>query len=265
MHLSRSPQALLIIGLATISPMASYAGSLALAEEEAKVVFEQTFAPRNDAFAGLSFSVGLSSTSSMYDINLATSVGPFSNDLNLPDLGGEGIGPSIGIGYDFSVGDRFVIGAFSDFTASNSTNDYSGSSRMGDYETSTNYNLTQDYAVTMGGRVGIASSADTLLFGVLGYTAARFSGDAGYMITNGQETMSDSSAYEFFNHGITLGLGIETRVAEASFLRLEFRQTNFKRYDLFEVGDYGNPAAAGINGNADHSARTVTVSYVHRF
>jgi outer membrane immunogenic protein len=251
------------LGASVMFPVQSQAGSIDTPVLDAPVAVAEP-GPM-DAFTGFSAYVGLSSVSNSFDIDLATTIYTATNSLHLPDLAGDGFGLTLGAGYDRAVGEKVSLGAFADYTATGAENVYSGTTAFNGATTSTDVNLKQNYAATVGARVGYLLSEDTLVFGLAGYTGGGFTDQAGFSATDGQRAIGDSGETDFYNHGLTIGMGLETRVAAATFLRLEYRQTNFKEYDLFSIGDSANPSAGGITGRADHSLKTITASFVHRF
>ncbi len=253
------------VGAAVLAATGAHAGSLDAPELELPVAAAVTTGAAVDPFTGFSGYVGLSSISNSFDIDIATTISTDSNALNLPDLAAEGVGLTIGGGYDWAVADKVSVGGFADYTATSAENLYRGTTQFNGFTTGTEVTLKQTYAATLGARIGYVLSSETMLFGLAGYTVAGFDGQASLSATDGQDSVGGSVGTDFMNQGLTLGLGLETRVAEASFLRIEYRQTNFKEYDLFSIGNYGDPQTGGMIGRADHSLKTFSVSFVRRF
>jgi opacity protein-like surface antigen len=261
-----SPNVLLMTALAmvTLFPLQSVAGSLDPAETEPPLVEKIPMKSAANVFEGFSIYAGISSSSSNYDININTRILGFENSLNLPDLGGQGYGATVGLGYDRMLTEKLLVGVFLDYVDTGTTNDYSGTSRLGDYSSTTSYTLRQDYLATVGARFGHTVSEGTLIYGMVGYSASRFSGNASYGIANlGEPGPEGASEYDFYNSGVTIGVGIETQISEKTSIKLEARETKFKSYDLFQLG--GELDEASMSGSAEHGSRSVSMSLVRRF
>lgn len=213
-------------------------------------------APATQSFQSFSIYGGVTFGSNNYDI-VGAGDGNFESegfDLNLPDLGGEGIGGSIGLAYDLQPTSNLVYGLFLDYSLSNVTNDTSISAEFPDFiDFDFDYELKQKYALTIGGRVGVLPSSETLIYGLLGYTKAEWEGTL--------ELDGDSDSYTFDNNGVTVGFGIETFVMSNVTARVEYRYTSFDDYELFSEEFEGD----SVNIDLEASSQSIAAMVSYRF
>ena len=170
----------------------------------------------------------------------------FSDSANVSS-DDDGVTGSIAIGYDHLIHDRFLIGAFADYT-------------FGDYESShalplgDRIDLTLDDIWSVGGRIGFVRCC-TLFYAMAGYT----SGDASMATLLHDE--SDRL------DGYFIGAGIEHNLHRGLFLRAEYRYSDFG--DLSSKY-YDEPCAAcggffSEDLDSDFDMHTFQIGLVYKF
>lgn len=133
--------------------------------------------------------------------------------LNFNGLGGEGVFGEIGVGYDFMLSDRVLLGIYGDF-------------RFGNIETSLNVgpfggDVTLDYGFDIIGRLGYVLSPHTLAYLLAGYSHQHFdlSSTVGF-------------AYDWDAGGFVVGAGIETVLSGNWTLKGEYRYADYGSDDF---------------------------------
>jgi opacity protein-like surface antigen len=119
---------------------------------------------------------------------------------------------------------------------------------------------------SIGGRIGFLSSPDTLLYGLLAYSQADVSAIGNFTVTNGAgaTVASLTNEADLDADGITVGAGMETKLAEQMSLKFEYRYTDLDSGNLTGSG-LVVPGVLGVTGSdldleADiHSVRAVLV------
>jgi outer membrane immunogenic protein len=174
--------------------------------------------------------------------------------VRLPDLGGMGPIGAAQIGYNFVLSDRVVLGVQADTTMSRIVNrtsiDYLG---LG-----FDYTLGPRTMHTIAGRLGYLTTPDTMVYGLLGATRGNFRG-RGTLSFDGP-TPSDSVdvfSYDFRLNGMSVGMGMETRLTERVTLGLEYRYTRFNRYNFIDVPE--------VNFGFNTTVQTIRTSLNYHF
>ncbi len=158
----------------------------------------------------------------------------------------DGINGSFAIGYDYLIHDRFLIGAFADYS-------------LGDLESSRglslgdSIDLSLDDVWSVGGRIGFMRCC-TLFYAMAGYT----SGDAS------MKTLIHDESDRL--DGYFVGAGIEHALHSGLFLRAEYRYSNFVD---FSSNIYGEPCNAcggyfSEKFESDFEMHTVQVGIVYK-
>lgn len=169
--------------------------------------------PRIEALAG-------------YDISKAGS--DVDNDLNdEDDQSIDGFAYGVGVGYDVAVG-SLVLGAEAEFAGSTAKTEIED----GDLEDlGFGAQLKSGRDLYLGARAGVLVGPDALLYVKGGYTNARFNllADDG---TTEIETNLDLD-------GFRVGAGAEYAMSENTFLKLEYRYSNYSEGEFdFEDNDF---------------------------
>lgn len=125
------------------------------------------------------------------------------------------------IGYDFQAGGA-VIGAEAELTGSSTDTRADGLLVAGD-------RLTVDAGrdIYVGGRVGIAVAPNALLYAKGGYTNARV--ETKY--TTGTTVVEDGVNLD----GYRLGAGAEVKIGPRTYLKGEYRYSNYSNADGFDI------------------------------
>lgn len=200
------------------------------------------------------FHAGLGVGYSGINQRLALDVDGFGDVFSFSGVGGEGPLFTFETGYDFQVSPSWVLGVFGDYTYSSAGTDISLNIPVGP-GIQAGYSLNAKHNLTVGGRVGWLADADTLIYGLVGWTwtefAGEFSGDAAGFIGN----------YDFDVDGLSVGAGIEARVTQNWSAKLEYRYTDYGRYSLIS----GVIGPADLDLYDDISIQTIRAVVSYRF
>ncbi|RYD62201.1 MAG: porin family protein, partial [Sphingomonadales bacterium] len=107
--------------------------------------------------------------------------------------------------------------------------------------------------IYVGGRVGVVTSPDLMLYAKGGYTNQRF----GIEGTNG--TVSDSQRLD--TDGYRLGAGAEYALSDNMYAGLEYRYSNYSKGEL----DFNDGTADGSRFNIDTDRHQVVATVGMRF
>jgi outer membrane immunogenic protein len=163
------------------------------------------------------------------------------------DLGAVGGFGTVQGGFDWQFGDRFVVGVFGNYDFGGKTR-ASHSARFSHFdffdlaqesehglETAIRARVTLGDSWAIGGRFGFLSSESTLWYGLVGYTQARITGQAGHDFSGFLRVSSEYGGdYQYrwsgWRDGVVLGAGVETLLTDAISLKMEYRYTNYKSF-----------------------------------
>jgi outer membrane immunogenic protein len=130
----------------------------------------------------------------------------------------DGVVYGAGVGYDMQMGTGTVVGVEAEATDSSAD------------VCSRNVNVTGDRLCVgakrdlyVGGRLGAAVGTSTLVYGKAGYTNARF----GYDYDDGGNGSRDFGNGRNLD-GVRVGAGIETALGANSFVKAEYRYSNYE-------------------------------------
>jgi outer membrane immunogenic protein len=160
------------------------------------------------------------------------------------DHGGRGWLGEVGVGYDYQIGDKIVIGALFnyDFSAVSGTiND--GRGLLG--------KTTNDSTWFVGARGGWLMTPDVLNYWSVGYTATHFDG----VNFGGGARLSSYDAGGWF-----IGGGLEVAMHGGWFWRSEVRYSDYSKDVRTETG-----VAPAFNVNFDPVVETATSEIVYKF
>jgi outer membrane immunogenic protein len=198
------------------------------------------------------------------------------------DFGGEGYLGRLEAGYDFQLGQRFVLGAFADYTFSNAESqvglfgDYcvegydSGIGGAGTPDDCDNgvvtatgdltYTLETGDSWSIGGRAGVLVNPQTLFYGLGAFTRQNMKADltlnTGFAPIGSQQIL----AYDYERDGWTFGLGVQTMLTDKLSTKLEYRNTQWDESEII-LGD----ADAGVIRNEDSTVQTFSVGLSWKF
>lgn len=165
------------------------------------------------------------------------------------NVGIEGFFGTVGAGYDFQVGDTFVMGVFGDYSFakkksggiygdSNTIVDIGEDEFYGRSEVSADFSVGDSWFV--GGRLGYLVTPETLVYGLVGYTQAEIHGD--YYTEAYENAYIEGDGWADWQNkdwkgGLTLGAGIEAMFSNNISAKLEYRYTNLGGFGMFDGGD----------------------------
>ncbi|RPF70669.1 outer membrane protein [Aurantiacibacter spongiae] len=220
-----------------------------LATASASALAAPAMAQDNSAFTGprIEGVVG-------YDISKAGS--DVDNELNdEDDQSIDGFMYGVGVGYDFAVGGA-VLGVeaeLSDSTAETEVND-------GDLEDlGFNANLDTGRDIYLGARAGILVNPRTLAYVKGGYTNARYNLQA----SDGQTDIGTDLDLD----GYRVGAGVEYATSERSFVKLEYRYSNYSEgeFDFQDNGFFEDDTGESGRFDADLDRHQIVLGAGFRF
>ena len=175
------------------------------------------------------WSIGLSAGAGAFVWNTNTLDASTGDTTNIDGAGGEGVLGDVFVAYDHVVHGNFVLGT--QFEATYADVKLSGTSTDAAGVTTTEWGPERMFSVL--GRVGYIVNPSTLFYGLVGWTNANFELD--WKTTD--PTASPGGAVGSDHNGLSLGVGLQTFVAENTSIRAEYRFTEF---DTFTYSDPSN-------------------------
>lgn len=224
--------------------------ALILASASATAVAVPAAAQDNEAFTGPRIE-GIAG----YDISKAGS--DIDNDLNDEDDESiDGFMYGVGVGYDFGIGDRAILGLEAEVTDSTAETEVVDGD-LEDLGFGAQLNTGRDLYV--GARAGYVVSPNMLLYAKGGYTNARFN-----MLANDGATELET---DVDLDGWRVGAGAEYALSENSFVKLEYRYSNYTEGEFdFNDDDFFDPDTGESDRfDADLDRHQVAVGFGLRF
>jgi outer membrane immunogenic protein len=178
-----------------------------------------------------------------HDLGLDVPIVPLTAGLD--GIGGEGFLGTIEAGYDFQLGERFVVDGLVDFTFSGISTDIDASvlGFGGSYE------LEASQQISALVRFGRLINDQTLSYVLAGYTHTRWNGDL-------EIPGLISTDYHYNTDGLTIGGGIENVIADNITLKLEHRMTYNESMNIFSI-----PGALSLDEQAHVQTARMVLSY----
>jgi outer membrane immunogenic protein len=153
-----------------------------------------------------------------YDKNQAGST--TDNDVDdSDDQSAEGVVWGGAVGYDMDLG-TMVVGAEAELTESTADT----KSLDGDPETFGLGSVEAGRDIYVGARAGFKATPNTLLYGKVGYTNARY----GFLGTDGE--VEDEQHLDV--DGWRAGAGVEQKIGSNAFAKLEYRYSNYSNAEV---------------------------------
>jgi opacity protein-like surface antigen len=184
-------------------------------------------------------------------------------DDNLGDNGGFG---TVQIGGDWQM-DRFLFGAFADFTFRRSLE------LEAEVESDNTDSPEQDLNTwaeprnswTVGGRLGALVNDMALLYALGGYTRTKFDHGMDYELTfhDSEEEGTGISEKDWIS-GVSFGVGLEALLSQNWSVKLEYRHTEYKEFgeEIFDIGWVDNTDDFGDeNHDVDEDAGRLTINF----
>ncbi len=194
------------------------------------------------------------------------------------DFGGKGPLGTIEGGFDFQIGENFVVGVL----ASYDWTDIKSSSEIGigvcfepscgptsaesviEGELGIGYTLTAEDTWSILGRFGYLVTPDVLAYGLVGYSETsmngRLSGIDSADVTGGWDGY-ELASYDFTLKGLTLGGGLEAKVTENIHAKVEYRYIDYDTLTNFVPIGAGERDGIEFTTNASQQTVRGVVSY----
>ncbi len=152
--------------------------------------------------------------------------------------GGDGFFGTVGIGYDWQVRDRFVLGAFTDFdfgrTEHTEADFFNPAGPFG-------WKMERNSTWTIGARLGLLTSNTSMLYGLVGYSRTSYNiavtEDNGGPLPTDRFTVGRDVDFS----GFVVGAGLEQDLGNGFSLKGEYRYTNYGEESF-------GPAVANLGG-----------------
>jgi opacity protein-like surface antigen len=195
------------------------------------------------------------------------------------------------IGFDYQVGDSFVVGLDAAYNLGESSVDQSATVFSGaaidasddGYSVGSGHldaSLSVDNMWTVGGRMGFLVMENTLLFVSGGYASAKAELSASFEADDGAEVSADYGSSEWYAQssdddwlsGYYVGGGMETLLTETISLRAEYRYADLGSIETsFEASAGGSDqnggafAATGVSAEANPVVHSISATLNWRF
>ncbi len=168
-----------------------------------------------------------------YDSSTAGST--IDDDANVDnDQSIEGVVYGGALGYDFNAG-GVVLGVEAEYTGSTADVEF----RDGDFEGFGLGNVETGRDLYVGARVGVLAQPDLLVYAKGGYTNAKYN----IRSASGTQTFDQ----DIDTDGYRVGAGVEYAMTERSFVKLEYRYSNYSNAEIDFEGDAPDTANFDID------------------
>ena len=168
----------------------------------------------------------------------------------------DGFMYGVGVGYDFAIGGA-VIGLEAEYGDSTASAEFDD---MGDFEDlGIAPRLSAGRDLYLGARAGILVNPNTLLYVKGGYTNATYDVLAG--------NLEDELEADVDLDGFRVGAGAEYAISERSFVKLEYRYSNYSEgeFDFSDDGLFDDDTGESGRFDADIDRHQVAVGVGFRF
>lgn len=263
--MTRFTFSLTALPVAFVFASAALAGSpeTVAAEPAVQAVAPAAVSPFDGFWAGLSLGKGYSSIG----VNAALSAtdGPDILSLAYPDSGASGAAIGLEAGYGRSFGKGWQWGAQIDHMVTDLDANANIALSVVD-PTNPDNHLETDFGYKVGiksmtsvlGRVGYQVNETTMVYGLGGFTAARATGELeGINPTNAKR--------DFVLGAATVGLGLETLIAQGTSIKVEYRSTSFGSYELANISSANPDVPVNFRAAVASHADSIRLVLVHRF
>ncbi len=202
----------------------------------------------------------------------------FVFDSIMGDMGDSGFRGALEAGFDWQFNDSMLVGIAGDYSFGN-VSASQASAQCDNVESDTCFRIEhgvemQD-SISVTGRVGHIYN-NTLLYGLIGYTATKFE-QSGKLdacendldcLTDGSDVFTRTWSRGGWEDGLTVGAGLESRIADNITAKFEYRYTN---YDAFGNSFDSDPCVSGFDvgecsgsSEFDTDVHTFRTSIVYR-
>lgn len=206
----------------------------------------------------VSAGLGVGSANSELSIGPGPLLPPNLFNFNFDGIGGEGALGTIGLGFDYQVSPRFVVGVFFDYDFANIETDLD-IGLLGLITANGKFDIERQWSI--GTRVGVLASPSTLWYALGGYTQVETSDLSVSVAVGGAPIGGISIGVPSFS-GWFVGGGVETMLAPNWSLKAEYRYTQLddERLDFSAISPVVNNIIDARLEPSIHTAR-VAVSY----
>ncbi len=221
-----------------------------------------------DDWTGLYFGVGGGYGMANHEINFSN--GPLAPpppafNVNLDGLGGEGGMFTLGVGADYQINRRVLVGAFFDHDWMDVNTEITASlSGFGDSaRASAEFGVEDQWSI--GGRIGYLPNARTLLFFSAGYTQVDVSDLTFNASATGLGSINGVIASVGTLSGTFVGGGTEIKLTEAISIKGEYRYTNLDPEEVTLLPGLASGLDSFVSTELDPTIQTARVTLNYRF
>jgi outer membrane immunogenic protein len=219
-----------------------------------------------DDWTGVYIGIGGGMGAANHDLSVengpAIPVPAFAAELS--GLGGDGGFFSLGVGLDYQVNSRFVVGAFFDYDWADLDTSLDASLNFGVPTLGAGADIEVEDMWSIGGRLGYLVSPSTMLFMTAGYTQADVSDLTADVSGLGSVTLASVGDFG----GYFIGGGAEMKITKAISIKGEYRYTDLDSEVITLLPGTG-PLGEFVNGlvttKLDPDIQTARVSLNYRF
>ncbi|MGZ9156816.1 MAG: outer membrane protein, partial [Candidatus Binatia bacterium] len=222
-----------------------------------------------DDWTGVYIGIGGGMGAANHDLSFENGPGfpspPFpAFGAELSGLGGDGGFFSVGVGLDYQVNSRFVVGGFFDYDWTSFDTSLDASLNFGPgFDIGAGADIEVEDMWSIGGRLGYLVSPSTMLFVTAGYTQADVSDLTANVSSLGSVTLASVGDFD----GYFIGGGAEMKITKAISIKGEYRYTDLDSEVITLLP--GTGAGAFINDlvttKLDPDIQTARVSLNYRF
>jgi opacity protein-like surface antigen len=154
--------------------------------------------------------------------------------IGFSGLGGKGFFGTVELGADYQFGERFVVGVMGDYTRSNIATSLDVSIATDIISGSLAAKLEAADSYSALARAGVLSSPNVLWYGLAGWTRTTFEGTLEAANGSGDPLFKDGK--NLTSDGLTVGVGVESKLNERFSWKTEYRLTAYESQDLLGSG-----------------------------
>lgn len=221
-----------------------------------------------DEWTGLHIGIGGGMGAANHDLSFENGPGlpspPFPGfAAELSGLGGDGGFFSLGVGLDYRVNSRFVVGAFFDYDWADLETSLDASLSLGGPALGAGADIEVEDMWSIGGRLGYLVSPSTMLFMTAGYSQADVSDLTANASGLGSVTLARVGDFD----GYFIGGGAEMKITRAISIKGEYRYTDLdsEMITLLPGSGLGDFVNSLVTTKLDPDIQTARVSLNYRF
>ena len=170
--------------------------------------------PPAPTWTGFYLGAGIGAGAVVHDVSVHDHFfDPPERILSFDGIGGEGVLGTVIVGWDWQIGANTVFGIFADYDFSDI------STRLSVFDGVFNHSIDHSSSWSIGARLGWLANPSTLWYLTAGYTEAEFDSSSRFDVFK----ISGDDRFA----GYFVGAGLDTRLVNNWFLRLEYRYSQF--------------------------------------